>query len=84
MFDLLNGSVKGFKKAIIVLRQAQDYRSLTFVMGLANPSRVILKHPLRSKIFIWSGNFAPYLLLVQSHLPIPFSQRLSLTAHDER
>ena len=79
MFKPLIGSVKGFKRAIIIPQQAQDYRAMTFAIYLSSPKRLILKHHFRPGIFASS-----LLLLVLSHLLVPFGQRLSLVVHDER
>ena len=79
MFKPLSRNVKGFKRAIIILQQAQDYRTLTFAMSSSSPNRLILKHPLRPGTFASS-----LLLLVLSRRPVSFGQRLSLAVHDER
>ncbi len=79
MFNSFNGSVKDFKRGIIILRKVQDYPAMTFAICLSNPNRLILKHPLRPGIFASS-----LLLLVLSCLTVPLERRLSLAVHDER
>lgn len=79
MFKPFIGNVKGFKRAIIILQQAQDYPAMTFAICLSNPKRLILKRPFRPGTFASS-----LLLLVLSCLPVSFGQRLSLAVHDER
>ncbi len=79
MFNSFSGSVKDFKRGIIILRKVQDYPAMTFAICLSNPKRLILKRPFRPGIFASS-----LLLLVLSRLPVLFGQRLSLAVHDER
>ncbi len=79
MFKPLSGSVKDFKRGIIILRKVQDCPAMTFAICLSNHERLILKRPFRPGIFASS-----LLLLVLSHLLVPFGQRLSLVVHDER
>ncbi len=79
MFNSFSGSVKDFKRGIIILRKVQDYPAMTFAICLSNHERLILKRPFRPGIFASS-----LLLLVLSRLPVLFGQRLSLAVHDER
>ncbi len=79
MSNPFGGTVKDFKRGIIILRKFQDYPAMTFAICLSNPKRLILKHPFRPVIFASS-----LLLLVLSCLPVPLGQRRSLAVHDER
>ncbi len=79
MVNSFSGSVKDFKRGIIILRKVQDYPAMPFAICLSNPKRLILKRPFRP------GIFAPSLLvLILSCLPVPLGQGLSLAVHDER
>lgn len=79
MFNSFSGSVKDFKRGIIILRKVQDYPAMPFAICLSNPKGLILKRLCRPGIFASSR-----LLLVLSCLPVPLERRLSLAVHDER